>query len=136
LAATLDLKFIGDVTDNSVLLCSSIVCLMGGPIEERSCDDVISERALSVILVGLLQQLCLSIRFRDYLQVQATVSLSSSLHFVGSADHNLNMLALFNIPLLHSLDVLELALVLFFVLLTSIDSLFEFILMSALGNLV
>jgi hypothetical protein len=96
---------------------------MSGPIEERSSDYILSERALRVILVMLLLDLCLSVLFSDYLQVETTVCYSSSFSLVGIADRCLNFNSFLHVLLPDILNFIEFALVLAFVLLAGVDPL-------------
>ena len=125
-------KFIGNITDNSVLLGPSIVSLMSWSVKQSFADDVITEGTFRIVLFVLLKHLCFTIFLSDYFQVEAAVSLGFSISFLSLTKRALNLLSLFDFLLLDGLNFVVSALILIFKLGTSVDVLPQAFLMSTL----
>lgn len=125
-------KFIGDITDNSVLLGPSIVSLMSWSVKQSFANDVITEGTFRVVFFVLLKHFCLTIFLSEYFQVEAAVSFGFSISFLSLTKRALYLLTLLDLLLLDGLNFIVSALILIFKLSTSVDALPQAFLMSAL----
>lgn len=112
-----------DVSDNGILLCSSVVSNVGGPVENFR-NDIFSRSIRSVTLGALLLSLLQSaVLLSDVLQMKTALSLQLSILLISSSNRIFDLPALLNITHLLRVDLIVLSFVLRLELVAGVDAL-------------